>query len=124
MLIVGEKHGDLQQGLIQLVSPFMFSDGCSVRVDNAPGFLPLKNDELLRSIGITVDFGRVKNKNDNPTVDKAIQEIEGEIKRLLPNGQLISPGMLATAIRNTNSRIRMNGLSAREVIMKRDIFTN
>ena len=124
MFILSEKHDVLREALIQLGTPFMHSQGCTIKVDNAPGFQALKNDELLQSVGIKIDFARVKNKNGNPTADKAIQELEGEIKRIVPEGGPISPGTLATAIRNTNCRIRMNGLSAREVILKRDNFSN
>ena len=124
IIIPSEKHDDLKQGLVQLISPLMSLYGCSVRVDNAPGFLPLRSDEFLRNLGILIDLTRIKSKNDNPTVDKAIQELEAETKRLLPEGGKLCPSTLATAIRNTNTRIRMNGLSAKEVITKRDAYTN
>ena len=67
-LISDEKHDTLQQNLIHMVMPFKHNEDCVIRVDNAPGFLSLKNDELLRSIHITLDFGRIKNKNQNPTI--------------------------------------------------------
>ena len=57
-------------------------------------------------------------------MDKAIQELEEELKRLLPGGQAASPSTLATAVRNTNNRIRLYGLSAREIVLKRDSYTN
>ena len=124
MVIPSEKNDDLREGIVHLAFPLMALNGCSIRVDNAPGFMPLENDEILRSVGICLDSGRVKNKNKNPTVDKAVQELEGELKRLLPDGGKSSTSTLATAVRNTNSRVRSNGLSAREIIMKRDNFTN
>ena len=34
----------------------------SIRVDNATGFLPLENDQVLISYNIYLDFGRVHNK--------------------------------------------------------------
>ena len=40
----------------------------------------------LKTLGITIELGRTKNKNKNPSVDKAIQDLELEIKRLLPCG--------------------------------------
>ena len=123
-LIPDEKHDTLQQHLIRMVMHFKHNEDCVVRVDNAAGFLSLKNDELLRSIHITLDFGRIKNMNQNPTIDKIIHEVENEIKRLVPNGGPISSGTLAIALSNTNNRIRYNGLSASEIIMKRDRVTN
>ena len=79
---------------------------------------------MLASVGIKLDFGRVKNKNKNPTVDRSIQDVESEIKRLSPEGGQISPGTLAIAISYVNSRIRDSGLSAKEIITKRDSITN
>ena len=124
LIIPNEQRETLQQALIQLSSNYKHVDGCSVKVDSAPGFKALRNDTLLESIGIKLDFGRVKNKNKIPVVDKAIQDLEGEIKRLAPEGGAISTGTLAIAISHLNDRIRSNGLSAKEVILKRDSVTN
>ena len=84
-IILNEKHDTLQHYLIQVCTPFKHVDGCSIRVANAPGFLALKHYKLLSSLDITLDFGRIKNKNHNPIPDKIIQELEIEIKRLAPN---------------------------------------
>ena len=122
--VPNELHSTLQQMLIQLSANYKHSDGCKIKVDSAPGFLALRNDKLLGSIGIRLDFGRVKNKNKNAPVDKAVQEVELEIKRLAPEGGSISAGTLALAICNLNNRIRGTGLSAKEVITKRDSITD
>ena len=111
-IIPSEKGNDLKDGIVQLASPLMCPGGCSVKVDNANGFKAIVNDKYLKEIGIEIDLSRVKNKNSNPTVDKAIQELEEELKRLLPEGQAASPSTIATAVRNINNRIRMYGLSA------------
>ena len=95
-----------------------------IKVDDAPGFQSLRNDKVLKSVGVTLGFGRFKNKNKNASVDKAIQELEQEIKRMAPNAGQISPGTLALAISNLNHRIRVNGLSAKEVFTKRDPYSN
>ena len=50
--------------------------------------------------------------------------MEGEIKRLSPDGGFLSLGTLSIAASNVNSRIRNTGLSAKEIIMKRDAITN
>ena len=125
-LLTNEQHDTLQQSLIQLSANYKHPDGFIIRVDNASGFLAIRNenDKLLQSVGIELDFGRVKNKNQNPSIDKAIQEIENELKRMAPTGGQITPGTLAIAISNMNSRIRFNGLSSKEILLKRDNFTN
>ena len=51
-----------------------------IHVDNAPGFLSLKQDKSLKHTGITLEYGRIKNVNKNSVIDKAIQELELEGK--------------------------------------------
>jgi len=72
MLIPNEQHDTLRKSLMQLVASLKHVEGCTVKVDTAPGFLTLRDDKILKSAGIGIDFGRVKNKNHNPTIDKAI----------------------------------------------------
>ena len=117
LLIPNEQGEKLHQSLLQLVSNYKHPDGCTIRVDNAPGFQRLRNDKLLNSLDITLEFGQEKNKNHNPTVDKAIQEMEEEIKRLSPYGGLLNPGLLARS--RSNNRVRANGFSSKEVLIKR-----
>ena len=124
MLIPNEQSDTLQQSLIQLASNLKHPDGCVVKVDSAPGFKALKDDRVLEAVGIKLIFGRVKNKNQNPTIDKAVQECEHEIKRLAPSGGKITAGLLATALYNSNQRIRLNGLSAKEILLKRDAYSS
>ena len=47
-------------------------DGCTIRVGNAPGFVSLREDKLLLSLGIRLEFSRIKSKDENPTVDSRI----------------------------------------------------
>ena len=97
------------------------SDGCTIRVDNAPEFLTLRNDKLLESIGVKLHFGRVKNINKNSSIEKAIQDLESEIKRLVPIGGSISAVTLAIGICHMNNRSRAPGLRAKEIIMKETV---
>ena len=119
-----EQKESLREALIQLSASLKHPDGCVIRADNASGFLSLKNDQVLNSLGITMELGRIKNSNHNPTIDKAVQEIEYEIKCLVPSGGPISTSVLVTAVCNSNSRVRANGLSSKEVLFKRDSCTN
>ena len=50
-----------------------------IRVDPAPGFMALRNDETLKSLRLSLEIGRVKNPNKNPVVEKAILELEEEL---------------------------------------------
>ena len=109
--------------MVHLSANYKHPSGCVIRVDTATGFQALKKDKFLQSIGIELDFGRIKNKNKNPSIDKAIQELEKEIKRLSPDAGAISAGLLAVAVCNTNSRVRKCGLSAKEILTKREHYS-
>ena len=122
-MIPNEQSNTLQQSMVQLSANYKHPSGCKIRVDTAPGFQALKKDKFLLSIGIELDFGRIKNKNKNPSIDKAIQDLEKEIKRLSPEAGPISAGLLAVAACNTNSRVRKCGLSAKEILTKRENFS-
>ena len=118
--ISNEQSKTLEQALIQLTANYKNMDGCVIRVDHTPGFVALKNSKVLQSVSISLDFGRVKNRNKNPTIDRTIQEIEEEIKRLLSSGTPINPGSLVIAISNINNRIRMTALSSKEILLKKE----
>ena len=87
------------------------------------GFVALKDDSLLKEHGITIDYGRVKNPNKNPVIDKCIQELEREFLSAELDGQSLSNTTIGTSLRQLNSRIRHCGLSAKEIITKRDQIT-
>ena len=123
-LLLPDETGDsLKEGLINTVLPIKHISDCIVLVDEAPGFSILVKDKILNQLGITIEIGRTKNVNKNPTAERAVQEVEKEFKRLLPAGGQISPGTLAIATSNLNNKIRFNGLSALEILTKRDQFT-
>ena len=94
-----------------------------VRVDPAPGFIKIINDDYLLQNNITLEVGRTKNINKNPVAEKAIRELEDELLRQNPNNNLITPSMLSIATVRLNSRIRNQGLSSRELWTQRDQFT-
>ena len=124
-ILTDEKHGTLRAGLIIMISilrPNPQSE-VEVRVDNAPGFVPLKNDSTLRSHHIRLDFGRAHNKNKNPTAEKGVRELGSEILRLLPEGGAISKEQLAVIVNQLNARIRNRGLSSWEILCQRDQFS-
>ena len=61
-LISNEKHDSLREALIQLSANYKNPDRCLIRVDDAPGFQSLRDDQVLKSVVIILDFGRNKNK--------------------------------------------------------------
>ena len=97
--------------------------GRTVRVDGAPSFAPLVTDKELLYGGIKLEAGRLKNINKNPVAEKAVQELEFELKREYPDGRKLSPHGLALVTARLNMRIRNRGLSAREIVFQRDGYT-
>ena len=73
--------------------------------------------------GISVVPGDEKNKNKNPVAERAVQEIEAELLRVQPERGPVSKLTLSIATANANSRVRHDGLSARELWTQRDQVT-
>ena len=95
-----------------------------IRTDGAPGFRALIADEALQNHRIIIELGRTKNVNKNPVGERAVQEVQSEILRFTGQSGPISASTLNDAINNLNSRIRTDGLSAREIFYQRDQYTN
>ena len=62
-------------------------------------------------------------QNKNPVAEKCIAKLD-EILRICPEGGTITPLSLAVATANLNTRICNGRLSAREMWLQRDQFTN
>ena len=121
--IVPDQTGDsLRAALILCTTPIRLST-CEIRLDNAPGLVTLKDDHLLKANGISLDFGRVKNINKNPVAERCNQELEKELLRMDPSGSPVTTLTLSTATDTLNSRIRHQGLSAKEIVFGRDQYT-
>ena len=92
-ILQDETSGSLKEALFESISSLRPNPqtAISIRVDNAPGFYALRNDRDFTSFHIGLDFGRVKNKNKNPVVDKCIRELISEILRYTPDGGKVTP---------------------------------
>ena len=117
-----ETRDDLREALLILTAE-MRGVQSEVRVDPAPGLASLRGDVALRQKGVTITPGDEKNRNKNPVAERAVQEIEAEILRVQPEKGPVSRLTLATATANCNSRVRRDGLSARELWTQRDQIT-
>jgi len=125
-IIQSEREEDLREGLIQLISDLVTLDGppSVVRTDGAPGFRSLTEDKALLDRHIVIELGRTKNVNKNPVAERAVQEVQAEILRSTSQNGPITASTLNDALNNLNSRIRTDGLSAREIFYQRDQYTN
>ena len=120
-----EKQTTLREALACLATELHPLEGPAViRVDPAPGFMALINDETLKSLRLSLEIGRVKNPNKNPVVEKAILELEEEILKQEPTSGPVSQLGLVIAVARLNSCIRYSGLSARELWTQRSQFTH
>ena len=122
-IVNNERAETLREGLIVLTNPIRMSTPITVRVDEAPAFQSLSKCRILNELGISVTIGRTKNPNKNAVVDKAINELEKEIKRIVFEEKPINLSTLSIAVRSLNNKIRFNGLSSREILYQRDQFT-
>ena len=122
MIINSENHQDLRNAII-ILSVGLKGTHSHIRVDPAPGLACLRNDAILKGKGISITPGDEKNKNKNPVAERAVQELEQEILRVQPEKGPVSTVTLAVATANTNSRVRRDGLSARELWTQRDQLT-
>ncbi|KAK3105126.1 hypothetical protein FSP39_017698 [Pinctada imbricata] len=125
-IIENEQHDTIRDALIPLCINLRPLDGppAIIRTDPGPGFIALVNDPLLKDCRLSLEIGRVKNKNKNPVAERAIQELRDEILRLDPTNRTVNTVSLCLALSAVNTRIRSNGLSAREMLTHRNQFTN
>lgn len=119
-IIDKEDKDCLRTAIIETTSDLRVSESSSIRVDGGPAFQSLVNDRTLNKLGIVVDVGRLKNKNKNPVAEKAVREVEMELRIRHPDGESISKSDLCTVMHILNSRIRNRGLSAREIVYQRN----
>ena len=124
-IISDETSTTLKNSLIAAISSIRPNPqtNVSVRTDNAPGFKSLSGDSDLQQLRVSIDLGRVLNKNKNPVADKCISELITELLKVCPEGGKITPVILSFAINTLNSRIRNRGLSAWEILFQRDQHT-
>ena len=92
--VPNETKETLKHILVQIITPIRNSPEVIVRTDNAPAFTSLANKPTatLQENGLCIELVHEGNKNSNAIVDKMIQELEIEIKKLALGGDEISYG--------------------------------
>ena len=96
-MVHDEKHDTLRDALTQLIVGLHPLDGprAIIRVDPSPGFQSTANNDSLNHLNVTIDVGRVKNKNKNRVPEKAVRELEEELIRKEPGVRPVSAVGLA-----------------------------
>ena len=128
-LINSESAEDLREALISSVLEIMPENGTTIQVDNATGFQTLKNESeslgsVLNKLKIKIDLGRTLNRNKNPIAENAIKEFHKECLRHNPLGGRLTNIDLSVVTKTMNERIRERGLSAKEIVFRRDQISN
>ena len=120
-LIDSETADDLSRGIVAIVTPIRHAEVVLVRVDKASGLVSLAHrpSSDLTKLGIKLELPLDDNKNSNCCVDKAICELEFELKKLSPLGNKISSLEISQATTLLNNKIRNRGLSAAEIHFSR-----
>ena len=117
-----QTREEMVKCILNTVTPVRHGSKVQVRTDRAKAFSSLAGqpDPQLEENGITLILGDDANPNKNAAVDKMMQELEGEIRRLSPEGHKLSVGTLSQAVNNLNNRTRGHGLTASQVHFSRD----
>ena len=128
-LIPDQTANTLRQFLLSLILDILPDSGTTIRVDGATSFQTLEkesksNGSLLNQLKISIQVGRLINKNKNPVAENAVKEVLKEILRLKAANSTISQTDLDIVMRNINNRITFNGLSPKEIMFKRDMVSN
>ena len=118
-----ETKETIEEGLIMSLLHMIPEDGATVQVDPGPSLVSLANDQssVLKNFNISLDIGRVHNKQKNPVAENAIKEFRKEWLKLKPSGSLLSELERAQITAFMNKRIRLNGLAPKEFVFKRDL---
>ena len=125
--IEDESVDTIRNAILSSVLEYIPPEGTTVRVDPAPANKTLSDisrDNLLRKYNIKVELGRVHNKNKNPIAENAIKEFRKELLKLSKGGGPISEHQRIIITSNINQRIRYRGLSAKEILLRRELMTN
>jgi hypothetical protein len=113
--IPSERKEDLLHGLIQVTTPICRGELLLKRTNRAPALETLAKSppHEIKSVNIQLVLPDAHfNKNSNAKIDKIIQELQLEIRKICPEQRVLSVSELVRATCNLNNRIRKSGLTA------------
>lgn len=125
--IPDETIPSLQDGIIRITQTIRHPNHTVIRTDGAPAFKSLANQQNspLKELNISLEIGSPLNKNSNACIDKAIAELNTELKKIVKEETPINEATLSSAINIINNKLRRNGkLSAADIIFSRDRLSN
>lgn len=125
--IQSEQKMDLLNGLIQTSTPIRRAATVLIRTDRAPALQALASQQHpdLIKVGIKLVLPDTShNKNSNAKIDKIIQELQTEVRKMIPQSRQLTNAELAMATSALNNRIRKAGFTAGEIQFARDVATD
>ena len=128
-IVEDQSCNSLRNALLPLIINLVPESGAEIRVDGATSFQALQKESetpgtILNRLKIKIIIGRLLNKNKNPTAENANQEILKEILRHTNDSGPVSQTQLTMILKNVNSRVRSNGLTPKEILLRREYTNN
>ena len=128
-LLEDQSAATCRRAILSLVVPLIADQGCCIRTDGAQSFVSLKiesedRNSLLYKFKISIEVGRLNNPNKNAVAENCVKEVEKEILRYNPELKVISENDLIQIQKIINTRTRSRGLSAQEMMLKRNMTQN
>ena len=125
-LIPDQKADTMETALLSMILPFISEAGATVRTDGATAFqsLAAREDTDLRKHNIILEVGRLHNENKNPQAENCIKEFEKETLRFNQDLRLLNEVQIANILKTMNTRIRHQGKSSQEMLLKREMMEN
>ena len=124
-IVTDEKSDTLRDALARLVVSLHPLDGLKavILVDPAPCFVSLRNTNALQHLGVSAEFGCVKNINKSLVAEKVVKELGEKLLLQKPSGGPINELGLAVATAHLNTWIRSQGLSSYELWTQQNQLT-
>ena len=125
-LVDDQKADTLETALLTMILPITPSGGATVRTDGGTAFqsLAARTDTELAKNNIKIELGRLHNVNKNPQAENGVKEFEKEMLRYDPDLKLLKPINICHILKSINTRIRYQGLSSQEMLLKREMIQN
>ena len=124
--IPDQRSSTLDETIVKLILPIISHAGATVRTDGATGFQSLQHqkDSIMSQHNIKIVVGRLMNPNKNAVADSCIKEFEKETIKYDPNIRTLGPVDIINILKNMNTRIRYQGWSSQEMLLKREMLQN
>ena len=128
-LIPDQTTATFRKAIFKTVLPWAHPAGATVRCDGAAALASLAKEtesqgSVFKEFNIKLEVGRPHNVNKNAVAENAIREAEKEILKYRPSSKALTDEDLTVIAKLMNDRVRNRGVTAKEILTKRDCVTN